>query len=145
MVSPFLPLVSLLFPALAGGTDFVTGPRTPGLRTGPWPEQRNQSQGLPGDASFATADTFFHAGDVGLIASDAFHLHGDALRVHRDASELAPDPVRGRRDAYYPSSAGLLQYEKIFRSGMNCDFETDSCVWGIVPNRTRRKVRNLNQ
>ena len=43
----------------------------------------------------------------------------------------------------YPrdTSYGLPVYEKIFRSGMNCDFETTDCVWGLVPNRTTRKVR----
>ena len=42
----------------------------------------------------------------------------------------------------YPraTSYGLPVYEKIFRSGMNCDFETTDCVWGLVPNRTNRQV-----
>ena len=46
--------------------------------------------------------------------------------------------TRVTRNAYFPSTP---VYEKIFRNGMNCDFEEkESCVWDILPNNTTRKV-----
>lgn len=47
--------------------------------------------------------------------------------------------TRVTRNAYFQ---GIPVYEKIFRNGMNCDFEqAETCVWGIIPKDTSRKVR----
>lgn len=45
--------------------------------------------------------------------------------------------TRVSRNAYFQ---GIPVYEKIFRNGMNCDFEqAETCVWGIIPKDTSRK------
>ena len=53
-----------------------------------------------------------------------------------DGGRLGPKRRFARDTADRPEPV----YETIFRPGMDCDFESTSCDWGLVPNQTIQKV-----